>query len=250
MKKTLPVALALLALAGCGKEGGLPGVTAKNESSATVEEKASVTREKSITTEDKSRATVTVPAAPLLVDAIRAVECRSKGCQEIKSAVEFATTPCMGLPYDLDDPRLPRFAKSAAARVQIANELLTELAELVGRSTIRDPAALGDVVASRIGEADVGFDHRVLKKATLNLSGKQKYPVEVIADDSVIGCDQNGWHISRSGVVWFGEGTISGKKVELALESSLGTGLTKKADTSASSGASNSANNAAEVNLK
>jgi len=196
------VAVSVLAMTGCGKDGTGVGVSAKSEQSSAVEEKSSISREKSIQAQDTSKKVVTVPAAGLLASAVVSLprECPAGldegGClayRRIIDAVSFATKPCLGWPGSLESKRNIQFAADASEqKLPKAIEIMRVLASKVGKQTMRDP----DDVRARVQEMvrtspiDIyraAFDAAVarLKEAaedtaiiSLNYTGRSKYPVE------------------------------------------------------------------------
>jgi hypothetical protein len=268
------IAVSVLALTGCGKDGTGVGVSAKSEQSSAIEEKSTISREKSIQAQDTFKRVVTVPAAGLLANAVVTLpsDCPANldesGClayRRIIDAVKFATKPCLGWPGDLWSRRNVRFALDASERnLPEAIEIMRTLAAKVGKQTMRDPddlktrvqemvkttpfdiyRAADDAVTKRFKEA--AEDAAVI---TLNYTGRSKYPVEFSHGRYTFGCDQAGWHVVKFGIPWFGDGVIAGEKVEVALESALSTGITKKTDITGSTTENTSTANTADVGVK
>jgi hypothetical protein len=268
------VAVSVLSLMGCGKDGTGVGVSAKSEQSSAVEEKSSITREKSIQAQDTSKKVVTVPAAGLLANAIVTLprECPAGldegGCfiyKDIIDSVSFATRPCIGWPGDLMSKRNIRFALDASQlKLPQAIEIMRILASKVGKQTMRDPDDLKtrvqemvrtnpiDIYRAAFDAPGKSYMEAVEDAAviSLNYTGRSKYPVEFTRGRYSFGCDQAGWHVMKFGIPWFGDGVIAGEKVEVALESTLSTGMTKKTDIAGSTSENASTANTADVGVK
>jgi hypothetical protein len=268
------VAVSVLALTGCGKDGTGVGVSAKSEQSSAVEEKSSIAREKSIQAQDTSKKVVTVPAAGLLANAVVALprDCPANldegGClayRRIIDAVSFSTKPCLGWPGDLESGKNRRFAADASEqKLPQAIEIMRILASKLGKQTMRDPDDLKarvqemvrtspiDIYRAATDAAGARFKEAAEDAAaiSLNYTGRSKYPVEFAHGRYTFGCDQAGWHVVKFGIPWFGDGAIAGEKVEVALESTLSTGMTKKTDISGSTTENASTANTADVGVK
>jgi hypothetical protein len=268
------IAVSFLALTGCGKDGTGVGVSTKSEQSSAVEEKSSITREKSIQAQNTSKKVVTVPAAGLLANAIVTlprdcpVNLDEGGClayKRIIDAVAFATKPCLGWPGDLESKRNRQFAADASEqKLPQAIEIMRALAGKLGKQTMHDP----DDVKTRVQEmvrtnpvdiysAAADAAGKRLKEAAedtaaiaLNYTGRSKYPVEFTHGRYTFGCDQAGWHAVKFGIPWFGDGAIAGEKIEVALDSTLSTGMTKKTDIAGSTTENASTANTADVGVK
>jgi hypothetical protein len=268
------VAVSVLSLMGCGKDGTGVGVSAKSEQSSAVEEKSSISREKSIQAQDTSKKVVTVPAAGLLANAIVTLprDCPANldegGCfayRRIIDAVSFASSPCLGWPGNLESKRNHQFADDASWRkLPQAIEIMRTLAAKVGKQTMRDPDDLKIRVQEAVKTNPVDI-YRAAADAegkryreavedaaaiTLNYAGRSKYPVEFTHGRYSFGCDQAGWHVMKFGIPWFGDGAIAGEKVEVALESTLSSGMTKKTDIAGSTSENASTANTADVGVK
>lgn len=138
----------------------------------------------------------------------------------------------------------------SAERVNLA---ASEIIKAVQANALRDPddaklklkIALADFV--KAGGFDVvkkEFGEGICRNATLNMSGSQKHAVEYSCGDATYGGDTNGWSIIKNGIEWFGNGVIMGKKIDLALDSAISTGMSKR------SGISSDQSNGAAVDSR
>lgn len=273
-RSTSAVMLALL-LAACGGEGGGKGslgVTSSVDASTSSSQGDSLERTKSISQGKTEKATIQMPAGVLIADALRAIaDPRIPGWQTadptslsvypaeaaLARLVASATEPVIGWPADPMDAsaRVTRWMASAAATAETANAVVTEIATRIGERPLADPQAAKEAiwaVFAGLSHADLIQDWRErrgsIRNPTIDLSGGRiRFTT---GDGRDITIDQRGIVETRNGAAWFGDGALSGRKYELALESSISATRSKQQSTSDKSDTSTTRKTTGEAGIR
>jgi hypothetical protein len=146
-----------------------------------------------------------------------------------------------------------------AASAERVNLAASEIIKGVQANALRDPddaklklkVALADFV--KAGGFDVAkkeFGEGICRDATLNFSGSQEHKVEFSCGGAIYGGDSQGWSITKNGIDWFGNGVIMGKKIDLALDSAISTGMSKRSGISSDQGTGAAVDARGEAGIK
>ena len=126
----------------------------------------------------------------------------------------------------------------AAAIANFTNSVATQIAMNLQSVALQNPeaaqvqiiSALGSISEEALESLWASSSNKARSvKIVQNLSGSSS-PVEFIANDQLIAAGPNGISIAQNGLAWFGGGNLSGKAIDLSMDSSLSTSLNKKLD--------------------
>jgi hypothetical protein len=259
-----PMLIALaLTLGGCGdKSPGSFGVSVEKNSTNSADQTSGITKEKKIDSSDKAAVSIKMPATVILADAAnrlcseagikpsyrkqflatsdktlfgKAPASITKNRQAVGAimAISAAFEPAIGWPAGYDEAYMTRMT----AVVNFANSLSTEVIGRVGKDALKDPQAAQQALITEIASLPpatlegLWFQSLANAKAAgrpnPNMSGSNN-PIEFKTGGSVVAIGPQGMLLNRSGTTIFGDGKVSGKSVELSLETSLSIGRDQK----------------------
>jgi hypothetical protein len=263
MKLTPIAALLLLplALSACGEHGGVgAGSSTESKVSASAESKLDTSRE--IKKSTSAKATINMPATALVVSALRNwADAQPKGSNDphVLAAREILdiTRPSLAWPVAcFGCAAQASWARQNAAHVNFANLVLTQLALSVQGRALADPSAAREAIVK---------SYLAMTPATLDAARKQAAEAaqgvfipnfggaEGVAyrlGSSAYNGDGKGWTVEQNGVTWFGDGVLSGEKVEVALDSVIDTGVTQSSGTGSTTGTSQDRGNSSNADVK
>ena len=259
------IVLAVLAvLAGCDKSPVSFGASAEKSSATTTEQSVDVGKEKKIETDSKQAITIKMSAATLLADAAdrfcdeagikpsrkskffsssdaslskkspKSIPDQYKAAAAALLAIAAAFEPVQGWPDGGDDNV---FMIRHAALANFVNAISNEAIAKLGDSALKDPAAAQQQIVSAVAAIPAEVLEQqwldALQKAkaagvpSADLTGSQA-PIEYKIGRQVVKMGSEGITLVASGQVQFGNGKIAGKEIDLSLETSLTSGLSKK----------------------
>lgn len=296
----IPLAFAIAALTAC-HQGGV-GVDSSASQKAATSSENGLKSDRSIYSSTAGAATIQMPAAPLMVEALtplarsaylppKSTAASAAGGHMTGDAIRsLIWGGAMASPLAADDissgKTLPMFAllpiaasahplqgwpfncfgcskeshwaRGMAREVIYANTILTELYPSLSSQALADPSAARKAIqaawkklppqtilsawqqaAEQVKDGGVNFD----------FTGSGPSPVHFIIGGNDFQAGPNGWKWSQNGVVWFGDGHISGQARDLSLESSIdkSQSQTSGSGTSTSNGTEQGAGGAAGV---
>lgn len=259
---TLLTALAL-ALGGCGdKSPGSFGVSVEKNATNSADQTSGITKEKKIDSSVKAAVSIKMPATVILADAAnrlcsevgikppyrkqflatsdktlfgKAPPSVTKKRQAVGAimAIAAAFEPAIGWPSGYNEAYMTR----TTAIVNFANSLSTEVIGLVGKDSIKNLDAAQQALITEVASIPPATleglwfqslaDAKAAGRPNPNMSGSNN-PIEFKAGVSVVAIGPQGMLLNRSGTTIFGDGKVSGKSVELSLETSLSIGRDQK----------------------
>jgi len=254
------LASALSTLTACEKLGSF-GVSTDKSQTTSNDQSKSLSSDQSINSSNSARASVKIPASALIADSVgeylsqegfkapyRRTFIQGNGITLASHSSEPNATwkgaalalassfePALAWPSYTTDQN---FMTQAAAIAVFANAVSTQIASKLKDSTLQDPVAaqvqiIGQLGAMPAAALETAWADSLQKakasKMLQNLSGSSA-PIEFKANDQVVTAGAQGLSIATNGVVWFGNGNLSGRTYDLSLDSSLSTSLSQKLD--------------------
>ncbi len=258
----LPLALALaLALGGCGKNGIGADSSVKQGVSTSTESKVDTSREVKHNT--NAKATISMPAIALMMDALhsyaatqpaRSTDPHVIAAREIISVAR----PAVAWPIACFSCSAQTvWARQQAARVGFANLVLTETAQHLQSQALADPAAARKAIITAFLAIPPATLDAARQQALRALHGATFTPdfsggegVHFLMGASDFKGGPAGWAWAKNGVTWYGDGALSGQKVELALDSAIDTGTTETSGTGSTTGTEAGRENTGQAGVK
>jgi hypothetical protein len=249
------------ALTGCERFGSF-GVSVDKTRSTSSDQSTSLSSDKSISASNSSRTSIKIAASALIAQSVgeylnqegykppyRTLFIKAGSGTTLSShskepnatykaaalAIASSFEPVLSWPSYTTDQA---FMIQAAAIANFTNSVATQIAINLQSAALQNPEAAQVQIISALGsipqETLESLWASSLNKAknvmmVQNLSGSSS-PVEYKASDQLITASANGISISKNGLVWFGGGNLSGKAIDLSMDSSLSTSLNKKLD--------------------
>lgn len=254
------VLLLILLLSGCGNQGA--GVTTDSQASRETQQSSQVARTQTLTSEQQHVALVTVPVSPLIGEAWRELVRLEKdlpkesACEKLWSTPfsafdaaqgnpetallcafmlghRYAFMPTMGWTMEPKSPQGSFYMLRVLAYVLHVNNLASDIAAQVA---MRSYPTLEDakteiktlLLAQRpylMQAYTASMNLQLLGVNTIDLANAKD--VMFARGPYHITLGANGALIKYSGVDWFGNGNLSGKRYELQLASMTGVSMTK-----------------------
>lgn len=164
-----------------------------------------------------------------------------------------------GWPIDPGGKMAGPYLIAMSSLAEFANQLETELAAALQGRALRDPSEAKEQIRATLlsmkPEAIAAIATQARATARTNLahptldlaSGKG---ITWQATDSTYSNMGKGWTVSRNGMTWFGEGRLTGKSYDLALESSVAATMTKRKSLDDSTTSTSSEQQKADVRVK
>lgn len=259
-KLAISILIFTSALTGCERFGSF-GVSVDKTRSTSSDQSTSLSSDKSISASNSSRTSTKIAASALIAQSVgeylnqegykppyRALFIKAGGGTLSSHAKEPNATykgaalaiassfePVLSWPSYTTDQT---FMVQAAVISNFTNSVATQIAANLQSTALQDPdaaqvqiiSALGSIPQETLESLWASSLNKVKNvKMVQNLSGSSS-PVEYKANDQLITAGPNGISISRNGLVWFGGGNLSGKTIDLSMDSSLSTSLNKKLD--------------------
>jgi len=246
----LPLSLTIaLTLAGCGEHGGVGAEsTSKQAVSISTETKTDASRE--IKQNQSAKATISMPAAALIIQTLRAYISQLHASGDpahiaAARAIVAVTRPeiawpihCFGCPSQAD------WAHTQAERVAFANLVLSEVAAHLPKTALSDPSAAHKTILAAFLSIPAETLDAAYKQAAREIGSGRTFTPDFSGSEGVHyflnGEDfkggPTGWVWSKNGAAWFGDGVLSGQKVEVALESAINTGATESSGSATTTG--------------
>lgn len=244
-RKVILAAAILLTSAACDRlpfsSGAGGDTTSSNSTSGTI------SRDRSIDNTESSSVSVSMPAYPLLIEAAESLASESEK-NAVVDAILFASTPCAGWPpggFRAHSSKIGGWVES----VDAANSAATQILQSVSSRSLKNTTAAVD--ALKIGIREYARDEAAQdfreRKFKINVSGRQSYPIEFFSAAKIYGCDQSGWHILSAGVEIFGSGKVSGRDIQLSLQSDVSTSSSRSSGSGSSTETGVSTKSSADV---
>lgn len=138
------------------------------------------------------------------------------------------------------------WARGMARQVVFTNLMLTQLYPALGTQALADPQAAQQAVQAAWKKLPVATILAAWKEAgdqvkggiNFDFTGSGPAPVHFMIGNNDFQGSPTGWRWSQSGVVWFGDGAISGRQVSLGLESAIDKSSSQTSGTGTSNGSS------------
>ena len=174
-------------------------------------------------------------------------------------AIAVANATENGWPIDPDGKMVGPYLIAMTTLSEFANQLETELATSLQGRALRDPVeakaqiraalfAMTPATLEAVATQARATARTNLARPSIDLaSGKG---ITWQASDSLYSNMGKGWTVSRNGMTWFGEGRLTGKAYDLALESSVAATMTKRKSFDDSTTATVSEQQKADVRVK
>jgi hypothetical protein len=144
--------------------------------------------------------------------------------------ISASAFPVQGWPFScFGCQKEAAWARGMAREVVYSNTILTQLYPSLSAQSLADPAAARAAVQAawkRLPQQTIlsawrQAGQQVRGAINFDFSGSQPAPVHFLISNNDFQAGPNGWKWSKVGVVWFGDGAISGKQVSLALQSAV-----------------------------
>jgi hypothetical protein len=228
IKTVVIVTLSALALSACG-HGSSSGASQKNSSGSD----DSLTQQQKIGKSHSTKIAATIPLAALIVDVANEHDKRiSSQSPDWNIAIRAAIHPCVGWEVDPLDR-----SKSNMREVNVymtanemkalgGNEVMARIAAGVGTDVYHDPEAVKTKIIQVINTLhdsflDYGMIHaQKFGPATPDLTGSgAEKPVHFQTAQDDFACGPSGIVWIHDGIKWFGQGSIDGKEISVAVES-------------------------------
>lgn len=148
-----------------------------------------------------------------------------------------ANTAESGWPINPNGSEIGEYLRSQTADAEFANLVETKIAADLQNASLRDPDAAKKAIRKSLLEIQEDVYQAMSDESLKTIKSKTEKPTLDMASGKGItwtwaGSEYSnmnkGWSISENGMVWFGEGKLSGKSYELALESNVSTNMTKR----------------------
>ena len=246
---------------GAGQGGGSFGVSVDKSESTNNENSTSLSRSGSQTTSDRSGKSVKMNASALVVEASGDV-CRINGASPTRAhwlsrpdktlagkepnakygsralAASFcgiaATAEAAQAWSDGDHAS---FMRRMAALAYFANDLATEAASSLNDDSLNNPSDAKRLAIEKIqkisdGDLEALFQEKVAKVAKCgqpddNGSGSGQ-PIEFLLCGDQFSIGPQGLHLTHNGSAWYGDGRVSGRNIEVSLDTSIAVGFDAK----------------------
>lgn len=253
------LALAVLSLAGCGNHGLSVGGSNKND--VAVKRETTVGNESRVGTSTASKATISVPAVGLAINAIRALDMNKLDAAH-KAAAEAVISvahPIYGWPSGCFSCAVnKRFASQHAVDVVFADEVLDRVVMGIRHGVrLEDPSAARDAVRKVFGELPSQTLAADLAQARAQTHGNPEdqtngggAPVQFQIGGSNFSADGTGWAWARNDLPWFGAGKVNGEDVTVALDHSTDASNSVSTGGSSSVTGSESKGTSADASVK
>jgi len=251
--KTIVIAtLSTIALAACG-HGSSSGASQKNSSGSD----DSLTQQKKIGESHSTKIAATIPLAALIADvAIEHDKRISSQSPDWDVVIRAAIHPCVGWGVDPmhNSPELASYMTVFEAAAIGSNAVMTAIASGVGADSVyRDQEAVKTKIIQVINTLhgsfiDLGMDRaKKIGPAATDLTGSgTEKPVHFQTAQDDFACGPSGKVWIHDGIKWFGQGSISGKEVSVAVESTDST----SAEQSVSNGSNTKGDNSQNSDVK
>lgn len=138
---------------------------------------------------------------------------------------------------------IDKYARGVLNSTAFANMVLTDAGTALTALSIHDYDAAKEVMAKLIWEMPRSYFEEVDQKVSRNpelplntkvLPGEVGANLTFVDDRDTVEMTPHGPQVYRSGSLWWGDSTVSGIKIELALEESSGASISKKQSISGS----------------
>lgn len=159
--------------------------------------------------------------------------------------------PCVGWPVGglskQGQGEMAAWGRKVAQQIAFANLMLTQIASTPAlRDALADPeaarktivAAFLSITSAQIEAAWQQAGQAATGEVTLDMTGSGPSPVHYMLGGNDFQGGPTGWKWSQAGVVWFGDGAISGKQTMLGLESAIDKSAGQTSGTGTSTGTS------------
>ncbi|WP_124515241.1 membrane lipoprotein lipid attachment site-containing protein [Acidovorax sp. FJL06] len=149
------------------------------------------------------------------------------------------------------------YMRNFANMCDFTNLIFTEIAGKIGSKAIKDPDEAEENVLKVWDEIPVQTIAAVWKQVVKNneesgfgadLTGVKG--IKFMSKDAVYWNQGAGFRVEKNGVVWFGDGAVSGKVVDFNLRSSLSTKAEKSKTQNSSEGVQSGSKTGAEIGVK
>jgi hypothetical protein len=256
-------ALAVI-LTGCDKAGNATGAsaTAGSSESSTASAKADTARDTSISLDKSATVAVKVSAWLYLQEAIGDLqrvdneklakvfvlsEEQNKELQKVMSVfadaaqatTSFSDKKLLAAIQSGKSDYVKSWVKNKSTNINFASNFSYFLLKNVNSAEVGDEEELKTSIQMLIAESikngtvqklwEQSAADANLNGLKFNFSGQQKHPVEFVQNGVLYAQDQNGWHIIKLGVEWFGAGKVAAREIELTINQSDNSSLSKKA---------------------
>ncbi|WP_297498402.1 hypothetical protein [Ferrovum sp.] len=254
--KFIITVLSALALSACG-HGSSSGASQKNSSGSD----DSLTQQKKIGESHSTKIAATIPLAALIVDVANEHDKRiSSQSQDWDIAIRAAIHPCVGWEVDPMDRSksnsrmLDGYLMANEGKAIGGNEAMTQIAAGVETDGVyHDQEAVKTKIIQVINALHGSFLADGMKRAqkigpaTVDLTGSgAEKPVHFQTAQDDFACGPSGVVWIHDGIKWFGQGSINGKEVSVAVESTDST----SAEQSSSNGTSTKDDNSQDSDVK
>lgn len=139
------------------------------------------------------------------------------------------------------------WARGMARQIIYSNTILTQLYPSLGTQALADPAAARAAVQAAWKKLPAATILAAWKEAgdqvkeggiNFDFTGSGPAPIHFMIGNNDFQGSPTGWKWSQAGVVWFGDGAISGKQTMLGLESAIDKSAGQTSGTGTSTGTS------------
>lgn len=245
-------------LAGCGNQGA--GVATDTQSARQTQQASEVTRSQTLTTEQRVNVMVTVPVSPLIGAAWRELILADKtlpgeaACEKIwerptyagpskedeatallcafKQSYSYAFTPTVGWPVEPKSSPGADYMLRTLAYVIHVNNLASDIAVQICTRPYDNLEEAKAEIKQRILEqrgyllkSYAAALDLILMKGIIDLAGNKDVAFAKGPYHLTLGA--SGALLKYSGVDWFGNGNLSGKRYEIQLASMTGVAMNK-----------------------
>ncbi len=175
------------------------------------------------------------------------------------ASIVLANKPLKGWPVDPNSKKGIVYVLSVVTHAEFSNLIETDIASQLKGRVLRDP----NEAKAEIVKILYSYDKETLIRAGQEARGVVEKGADSLQFDFTgvkgaaflmgNGHYQNtgkGWEVLKNGVIWFGDGKLSGKSYELSLESSISTNMTKSQNIENSTTGSNTNGSKATAGVK
>ena len=257
------LALATLSLAGCG-HGLSASASSKHDNSSKIDLSRGVERRTTASVSNKT--TVSVPEAPLAVEAIQGLDmakldpehqAAARAVHEAASSVIGWPSGCLWLPGMPPCKKNREYARREAANVIFANSVLSAVSQdLPAGVRLSYPSAAREALAKAF-LALKPADLRAMQQQAEHQAESQHLDLDETGTASVkfflgAGVFEGGagWSWTQNNVPWFGGGKLSGRDVTVALDHSRDEGASKVQNATISTSTGTSQSNGGDASVK
>jgi len=273
-------ALIFFLLTGCEKFASF-GVSVDKSKTTSSDQSMSLGSDQSINSSDSARSSVKIPASALIADSAAeylkqegfkppyrrafiqggALTLASHSIEPNATykgaalAIAASFEPALAWPSYTTDQN---FMIQANAISNFSNAVSTQIASNLQSTILLDSNAAQAEIIAQLGSIPAQTLETVwadsLQKAKAskmlqNLSGSSA-PIEFKTNDQVITAGAQGLSIATNGLIWFGNGNLSGRSYDLSMDSSLSTSRSQKLDINLRQSAGNSASTRVSADVK